>query len=151
MLWVVRNPGEALMSDQSVTINPFKDRRRWWVALLMLFPTGVGYIYVGRPWRFVSFTVFVMLSMAALYYGGRAEMNSSLISSGFIVIILVAAIVFAIDIVTIAVSQNSHDLRWPQRRKWYVASLILWTAIAIAPGVPGTIVNNIAVSLDSFF
>jgi hypothetical protein len=139
------------MSDQSVNINPVKDRRRWWVALLMLFPTGAGYIYVGRPWRFVSFTAFVMLSMAALYYGGQAGMNSTIIPSGFIVITLVAAICFAIDIVTIAVTQNSHDLRWPQRRKWYVASLILWAVLAFVPGTSGTVAKNVILTLQKSF
>ncbi len=139
------------MSDQSVDINPFKDRRRWWVALLMLFPTGAGYIYVGRPWRFVSFTAVVMMSLAAVYAQARGGAGSPANTLFFFVAILVAAAGFAIDIVIIAIKQNSHDLRWPQRRKWYVASLILWAALAIAPGVPGTIASNIAVSLARFF
>jgi len=139
------------MSDQSVDINPFKDRRRWWVALLMLFPTGAGYIYVGRPWRFVGFTAFVMLSMAALFYAGRAGMSSPVISSGFIVITLVAAIVFAIDIVSIAITQNSHKLRWPQRRKWYVASLVLWAVLVFVPGASGTFIQNVIFVMQKSF
>ena len=112
------------MSDPTTNIDASKDRRRWWVALLMLFPTGAGYIYVGRPFRFVGFTVFVLLSILALYQ--QAWSWTGLVVGVF-------AIGFAIDIVMIARTQNSHDLRWPQRRKWYVASLILWSALLVVP------------------
>ncbi len=136
------------MSDQTVGQNPFKDRRRWWVALLMLFPTGMGYIYVGRPWRFVGFTGFVFMCLAILYYGGWGWMNDQINFRVFMAIIIAAAIGFAADLITIALKQNTHDLRWPQRRKWYVASLMMWAALAISPDVTGTIADNMAVSLD---
>jgi len=122
------------MSDQTAGQNPFKDRRRWWVALLMLFPTGMGYIYVGRPWRFVGFTGFVFMSLAILYYGGWGWMNNQTVSLVFMAIIIAAAIGFAADLITIALKQNSHNLRWPQRRKWYLASLVIWVVIAIVAG-----------------
>ncbi len=112
------------MSDQPVDINPFKDRRRWWVALLMLFPTGAGYIYVGKPLRFAGFTVFVLLSILAWYME---------VPSWVILAIVAAAIGFAADIIAIAVRQNSHNLRWPQRRKWYVAIMALWAALLFVP------------------
>ena len=111
--------------SESTVLNDFsKDRRRWWVALLMLFPTGAGYIYVGRPFRFVGFTAFVMLSILVL---------NMQVWSWTSLVVGALAICFAIDIVMIAITQNSHNLRWPQRRKWYVASIILWSALLVAP------------------
>jgi len=110
------------MSNQTAHINFSKDRRRWWVALLMLFPTGAGYIYVGRPLRFIGFTAFVLLSLLAMYLEAWSWL--SLVAGA-------AAIGFAIDIIVIAVTQNSHNLRWPQRRNWYVASLVLWSALLV--------------------
>jgi len=114
------------MSDLTAPINFGKDRRCWWVALLMLFPTGAGYIYVGRPFRFMGFTAFVLLSILALYMEVWSWMS---------LVVGTIAIGFAIDIVTIAKTQNSHKLRWPQRRNWYVASLMLWSALLIAPKI----------------
>ncbi len=110
------------MSDQSADTIFFKDRRRWWVALLMLFPTGAGYIYVGRPFRFIGFTVFVLLSILAVYLQVSSWINP---------VIGTIAICFAIDIALIAKTQNSHSLRWPQRRNWYVASLTLWSLLLV--------------------
>ncbi len=111
------------MSDSALSINFSKDRRRWWVALLMLFPTGAGYIYVGRPFRFVGFTAFVLLSLLA--WNLEVPSWTSLVVGA-------VAIGFVIDIIVIAIKQNSHNLRWPQRRNWYVASLILWSVLLIA-------------------
>jgi len=114
------------MRDLTVPINFSKDRRRWWVALLMLFPTGAGYIYVGRPFRFVGFTAFVLLSLLALYLQAWSWIS---------LVVGAVAIGFAIDIIVIAITQNCHNLRWPQRRNWYVASLILWSTLLIAPKI----------------
>ncbi len=112
------------MSTQSADTILFKDRRRWWVALLMLFPTGAGYIYVGRPFRFMGFTVFMLLSILAVYLQASSWIN---------LVVGTIAFCFAIDIVMIARTQNSHNLRWPQRRNWYMASLILWSALLVVP------------------
>ncbi len=122
------------MSTSYTNSDPFKDRRRWWVALLMLFPTGAGYIYVGRPWRFVVFTMVVLLSIAALYYGVWNWLNNPIVFQLLVAAIIIAAIGFTVDIVTIAVKQNSHDLRWPQRRIWYVTSLTIWATLAFVFG-----------------
>jgi len=125
------------MNDQPADSNPFKDKRRWWVALLLLFPTGIGYIYVGRPWRYVGFIAFILLGTLALYHGLWGWMSDPIVIMAFLAIVIIAFIGFAIDIVLIAIKQNKHDLRWPQRRKWYVASLALWLVIAFAPEVIG--------------
>lgn len=108
-------------------VNPHKDKRRWWVALFMLFPTGAGYIYVGRPWRFVVFTAFILLGLAAAYHGLWDYSHHPTVYFASIVI----AAGFAIDLIVIAATQKNHDLRWPERRKWYVASLVLWTTIVL--------------------
>ncbi len=110
------------MSDLTVPNNFSKDRRCWWVALLMLFPTGAGYIYVGRPLRFIVFTAVVLLSILAWYLQAWSWLS---------LVVGAAAIGFAFDIIVIAVKQNSHNLRWPQRRNWYVASLVLWSALLV--------------------
>jgi len=135
-------PEDGAMNTRHADANPLKDRRRWWVALLMLFPTGAGYIYVGRPWRFVGFTGFVILYMAAFYYGNWDRVNNRIAFVLFMVIVSVAALGFAADLITIAIKQDSHDLRWPQRRKWYVAGLVIWTALAFAPSALGNISKN---------
>ncbi len=114
------------MSDLTAPNTFSKDRRRWWVALLMLFPTGAGYIYVGRPFRFVGFTAFVLLSLLVWYLEVLSSIN---------LVVGAVAIGFAVDIIVIAITQNSHNLRWPQRRNWYVASLILWSALLIVPKI----------------
>ena len=126
------------MNTQQADANPLKDRRRWWVALLMLFPTGAGYIYVGRPGRFVNFTGFVILCLAVLYFGNGYWMDNGAAFLVFKVIVSVAALGFAADLITIAIKQDAHDLRWPQRRKWYVAGLVIWTALAFAPSAFGS-------------
>jgi len=115
--------GENHMSDLGEPFTFSKDRRRWWVALLMLFPSGAGYIYVGRPFRFVGFTAFVGLSLLAWYL--QVSSWTSLVAGA-------AAIGFAVDVIVIALTQNSHSLRWPQRRNWYVVLLVLWSALLVA-------------------
>lgn len=125
------------MNGQQENSNPHKDRRRWWLALLLLFPTGIGYIYVGRPWRYVGFIGFALLGTLALFHGLWGWMSDPIVMMAFFAVYIVAILGFAIDIVLIAVRQNRHSLRWPQRRKWYVASLALWLAIAFAPGLFG--------------
>lgn len=121
------------MNGHQENSTPHKDRRRWWVALLLLFPTGVGYIYVGRPWRFVGFMAFILLGMLAVYSGIWSWLSHQMGYLAILVACFVVVIGFAIDIVKIAITQNRHDLRWPQRRKWYVASLAIWLAIALTP------------------
>lgn len=118
------------MSDQTAENIIHKDKRRWWVALLMLFPTGAGYIYVGRPWRFVAYMAFILLIILSHY----SATNNLAIFSVPVLVILAA---FAIDIVMISTRQTGHNLRWPQRRKWYAASLVLWIAIAFVPAMVG--------------
>ena len=123
------------MADQSVENTIHKDKRRWWVALLMLFPTGAGYIYVGRPWRFVAYSAFILLVVLAQYSMTQGIINYPAIFPVFMAPVLVVLAAFAIDIIMISAKQTSHKLRWPQRRKWYMASLVLWAAIALMPGI----------------
>lgn len=126
------------MEDLPVDSTVYKDKRRWWVALLMLFPTGAGYIYVGRPLRFLGFMAFVLLAMLAWHGDIATGMNQLYVFPILVVLVVAVFLGFAIDIVSIARNQNSHNMRWPQRRKWYVASLAIWTALAIAPAALGT-------------
>jgi len=123
------------MNIQTADINPHKDRRRWWVALLMLFPTGAGYIYVGRPWRFVVY-MLALLTVAVLMLGDWSWMKDTILFQVVFALGILGAIGFATDIVMIAIKQTSHNLRWAERRKWYLANLAVWGLIALVVSSP---------------
>lgn len=131
------------MSDQPENSNPHKDRRLWWVAVLMLFPLGLGYIYVGRPWRFAIFTVFALLCLFIPYHTLWNWLFHPVVFWAYILAVVAFSLAFAVDVTVIAMKQTRHTLRWPQRRKLYAVSLVIVAVVALTPGILETVFHNI--------
>jgi signal peptidase I len=104
-------------------------RRRWWVALPLSFLGGVGYLYVGRPGRFVFLIVLSIVSQAVITHGLWGKLSEPSVFLGVIAVNLLILIALIIDVSVIAVRERHYRLRW-YNRWWVYLLLFVLTGVA---------------------
>lgn len=93
-------------------------RRRWWLALLLLFASGAGYLYVGRPGRFLAYLIVTLLTWLILSQAPSDLLSYPQIYLGLLGCVLAIAFAMAIDVVHLAIKQREIRANWYNR--WWI-------------------------------
>lgn len=104
-------------------------RRRWWLALLLLFASGVGYLYVGRPGRFLFYLIVTLLTWLIFSLGPSDLLSDPAIFLGFLACILAITLVMAIDVVRLAIKQREIRANWYNR--WWIYLVFVLVAMGM--------------------
>lgn len=105
-------------------------RRRWWVALPLSILSGVGYLYVGRPGRFLLIMLLGIASHLIITHGLWGRLSEPFVFLGVMAINVVVMLVMFADIVVIAVRERHYSLRWYNR--WWIYPLVFLLGSAAA-------------------
>lgn len=110
--------------------------RRWWLALIYWF-VGVGYLYVGRPFRYALF-VAISFALVTAYYHGLWGLvaRPGVLAVATLVGIAVPAFVL-IDTIRLAVGQSDYRLRWYNRVIVYLLAFVPLFALNLVDLIPG--------------
>ena len=106
---------------------------RWWIAALLNFVggLGVGYLYVRRPWRALTFSALCLALLVILWHG-----LGGLLAEPWIVIAVVATlIVVALAALIDAARLARHATLTPQwyNRWWVYLALIAASVVSTIP------------------
>jgi len=104
-------------------------KRRWWLALLLLFASGIGYLYVGRPERFLGYLALTIATWLIVLMGSSSWLSDPMIFLGFVGVTLAILFVMAVDVVRLAVRQPQMRANWYNR--WWIYLGIFLAAIGI--------------------
>lgn len=116
-------------------------RRRWWLALLLLLASGTGYLYVGRPERFIGYLVLTIATWLIVLMGPSNWLSDPMIFLGFVGATLAILFVMAFDVVRLAVRQPQIRANWYNR--WWIYLGIILLAFGITGAVEFTGGNSI--------
>lgn len=111
-------------------------RRRWWLALLLLFASGTGYLYVGRPERFFGYLVLTIAPWLIVLMGPSNWLSDPMIFLGFVGATLAILFAMAVDVVRLAVRQPQIPANWYNR--WWIYLGIFVAAVGITGAVEFT-------------
>lgn len=121
--------------DADPAVTPV--RRRRWVAIILTLLGGVGYLYVGRPRRYVAYLVFGMLIWLPLFHGLWGWLSDPAAYVAYLAFILVTLIGFIFDAAWIAARETAYRLRWYNRWWAYVGALAIGVATSFVPDLLG--------------
>ncbi|MCB1386979.1 MAG: signal peptidase I [Nitratireductor sp.] len=115
--------------------------RRVWLALLLLL-TGAHYLYLGRPIRFIAFTLISLTIWIVLFDGlngllARPVGGVFILAAGFLV-----PLVVIVDTIILAVRQKNYEIQSYNRWWVYALTLLLLTLANIA--IPGLLRSDFA-------
>lgn len=105
-------------------------KRRWWLALLLLFASGAGYLYVGRPARFFGYLALSFLAWLIVFLGPSEWLSDPIVFLGYVGGILAILFAMAIDVICLAVRQPNIRAKWYNR--WWVYLGIFLAAIGLS-------------------
>jgi signal peptidase I len=115
--------GEALSNPAAIAIAPRP--RRWWIAgPLNLIGFGVGYLYVGRPWRALAAAATTVLQVVFLWHGLNGWLAEPWIAFAVGGALLLLLLAFLVDAMLIARRSGDFALRW-YNRWWLYAAIVL--------------------------
>lgn len=89
-------------NSMEVAIKEKHVKKPWLAVVINLFPLimGLGYIYVGRPWRFAAVFLLQLFTLMPMEMLGLGEYNKFLLAIIWIISLL--------DVYRIAVEWNKH-------------------------------------------
>ncbi|KZL27909.1 Signal peptidase I [Pseudovibrio sp. WM33] len=105
--------------------------RKWWVALLLQFYFGSGYIYLGRPVRLAAYVVFLIFSAVAGLLPPPDLVEVRIYTFGISAAMMLVSVFVLVDAIRLAFLQKDYKLR-PYNRWWVY--LLYWTAMSVAYG-----------------
>ena len=112
-------------------------KRHWWIALPISLISGIGYLYVGHPKRFLAYNIFSLLALAALYFDPFGLTTNPTFVFTLLALAFVILAVVIIDTTRLAVTQKSYRLRWYNRWWLYLVSLAVVIGLSFLPDVIG--------------
>jgi signal peptidase I len=100
--------------------------RRWWIAgpLNLLSAFGVGYLYVGRPWRALIAVATTVLWVAILWHGVNGWLAEPWIVFAIGASLLLLVLALMVDAALIAWRSSNFALHW-YNRWWLYAAIVL--------------------------
>ena len=107
--------------------------RRWWIAgpLNLLSAFGVGYLYVGRPWRALVAAATTVLWVAILWHGLNGWLAEPWVAFAIGAPLLLLVLAFLVDAMLIARRSGDFAPRW-YNRWWTYAAIVLVGQTGIA-------------------
>jgi signal peptidase I len=107
--------------------------RRWWIAapLNLLSAFGVGYLYVGRPWRALIGVATTVICGAILWHGLNGWLAEPWVVFAIAASLLLFVLALAVDAALIARRSRDFALRW-YNRWWVYAGLLVVGLAAVA-------------------
>ena len=121
------------MSEAETVDGPVTKPRRWWAAFLLMLLGGAGYLYVGRPARYVVYLIVSVLFLVALYHGLWGWLSDPVVTMSLLVVVLLANVGFWIDGIRLAVGHSGYVLRWFNRWWVYVGCLLVSAILSFVP------------------
>jgi len=111
--------------------------RRWWIALPLFLLSGVGYLYVGAPVKYMAYLLLNSLLWTIFFLAPSGWLSGPIVLIGLLSISILITIGMAIDVVWQAVKHRNFQLRWYNRWWVYVCFTPLSFAIGSIPDLVG--------------
>lgn len=104
-------------------------RRRWWLALLLFIFGGAGYLYVGRPRKFLAYLVVVLLTWMTFFLAPSEYLSDPIVLLAFVAANAFIIFGMAIDVVRLAVRAKKFQAAWYNRWWIYLGTYVLAVAL----------------------
>lgn len=128
------------MADDNVS----NDKRRWWIAFLLSPFTGIGYVYAGRPSRFLAYQFYVVVLWLLVFHGLWGWISNPWVFFPILGLSLVITLLVPLDAARLALQAKTYTRRWYNRWWVYLGCLGVVLAISFTPDLLGG-VNAVAV------
>ncbi len=111
--------------------------RRWWVAVLLFIIAACGYLYVGRPIRYVASLLYFVVVLACLFLLPGGWLSQPVVFIAACGVVLAIALAIVIDLIRLCLQQPDYQLRWYNRWWIYLAGFLIGSVLSFAPDILG--------------
>lgn len=125
------------MTDAADTAPQEPAKRRWWVALLLFVFAACGYLYVGRPVRYLASLLYFTFFIGMLFVGPSEWLSQPLVFITFCLVALGIALFMVIDQIRLSLNQPNYVLRWYNRWWIYLGCFLIGAVYSFLPEILG--------------
>ena len=112
-------------------------KRHWWQALLLFFFAASGYLYVGRPARYLATMIYFAVLVALLFLLPGSWLSQPFVFLAACVLVMAVALFMIVDLIRLSVRQPDYTLRWYNRWWVYLGTVLLASLLTIVPELLG--------------